>query len=113
MQHPLYLGRKPTGTPYRCSDCLCPHIVQSKGLHFYVQTLLFLPNEQKVVDTELRFCLTAGSTNGITSSNNNINPLLNKEVLIDPRLYAISTREKESIVRQGVHINLENLRITE
>ena len=35
------------------------------------------------------------------------------EVLIDRRLKAISTREKESIVRQGVKINLENLIITE
>ena len=102
MQHPLfnrnqtwYLGRKPTGTPSRCSGCLRPRIVQSNDLHFYVQGLLFLTKEQKVVDTKLRFCLSERCTNGITSSNNNIKPLLNSEVLIDLRLNAISTREKE------------------
>ena len=63
MQHPLFnrnqtchLGCKPTGTPCRCSGCLHPRIVQSNDLHFYVQGLLFLPKEQKVVDTKLRFC---------------------------------------------------------
>ena len=111
MQHPLfnknqtwYLGRKPKGTPCWCSGCLNSRIVQSNDLHFYVQGLLFLPKEQKVVDTKLRFCLSARCTNGITSANNNIKPLLNQEVLIHSRLNAISAREKESIVRQGVNI---------
>ena len=120
MQHSLfnrnqiwYLNRKLIGTLCQCSGSLRPRIVQSNDLHFYVQGLLFLPKEQKVVDTKLRFCLSARCTNGITSSNSNIKPLLNQEVLIDPRLNAIPTREKESIVRQGVNINLENLTITE
>ena len=111
MQHPLfnknqtwYLGRKPKGTPCRCSGCLNSRIVQSNDLHFYVQGLLFLPKEQKVVDTKLRFCLSARCTNGITSANNNIKPLLNQEVLIHPRLNAISAREKGSILRQIVNI---------
>ena len=119
MRYPLlnrsqswYLERKPTRTPCQCSGCLRPRIVQSNDLHFFVQELLFLPKEQRVVDTKLRFCLSARFTNGITSSNNNIKPLLNQEVLIDPRLNAISAREKESAVRQGVSINLENLAIT-
>ena len=42
-----------------------------------------------------------------------IQPLVNQEVLNDPSLNTISTREKESIVRQGLNINLENLTITE
>ena len=111
MQHSLfnrnqtwYLKRKLTVTPCRCSGCLRPRIVQSNDLHFYVQGLLFLPKEQKVVDTKLRFCLSAQCTNGITSSNSNIKPLLNQDVLIDPRLNAISTREKESVVRQRVNM---------
>ena len=60
-----------------------------------------------------RKLLTQSCTNGITSSNNNIKPLLNQEVLINPPLNAISTREKESTVRQDVNINLENSITTE
>ena len=81
MQHPLlnrnqtwYLGHKPTGTPFRCSGCLRPRTVQSKDLHSYVQGVLFLPEEQNIVDTKLQFCLSARCTNGMTSSNNNIKP---------------------------------------
>ena len=81
MQHSLfnrnqtwYLGRTLTGTPFRCSGCLCPRIVQSKDLHSYVQGFLFLPEEQNVVDTKLQFCLSAPCTNGMTSSNNDIKP---------------------------------------
>ena len=82
MQHPLfnrnqnwYLGRKPTGTPGQCSGCLRPR--KRKVLHFNVQGLLFHPKEEKVVDTKLWFCLSEQCTNGITSSINNIKPLLN------------------------------------
>ena len=113
MQHPLFnrnqtwhLGHKPTGPPCHCSGCLPPRIVQSNDLHFYVQGHLSFSKEQEVVDTKLRFCLSARCNNGITSSNNSIKPLHNQEVLIDLPLNAISTREKESIVRQGVNINL-------
>ena len=43
----------------KCSGCLHPRIVQSSDLHFYVQGLLSLPREHKVVDTKLLFCLSA------------------------------------------------------
>ena len=96
MQHPLFNrnqtlcpGCKPVGTPRRCSGSLRPRIIQSSELHFYMQGLLFLSKEEKVVGTKLHFCLATRCTIGIASSNNNITPLLNQEVLVDPRLNAI------------------------
>ena len=49
----------------------------------------------------------------LVQASNNIKPILNQEILIDPSLNAILSREKESIERQGVNINPENLTITE
>ena len=105
----LHLGRKSTGTPCLCSGCLIPPIVQSNHLHFYVQGILFLPKERKVVDTKLRVFLLTWCTNGITSSNNDIKPFLNQEILVDPHLNAASTREKESLVRQDANNGVEVL----
>ena len=117
MQHPSfnrnqtwYLGRKRTPTLCWCSGCLCPCIVQSNNLHFYMQGLLFLPKEQKLLIQSCG-CLSTRCTSGITTWNSNIKPLLNQEVFIDASLNAILSREKQFIVRQGVNINLENLTI--
>ena len=74
-----------------------------------MQGILFLPKERKVVDTKLRVFLLTWCTNGITSSNNDIKPFLNQEVLVDPHLNAASTREKESLVRQDANNGVEVL----
>ena len=79
---------------------------QKEGPIFLCVRTSVPPKGTKSFDTKLRFCLSGRCTNGITSSNNKIKPLLNQEILIDPSLNGILTREKESIVRQGVNINL-------
>ena len=55
-----YLFRKVSGSPCRCSGCLRPRCIQNNDLHLHVQGLLLL-KEQCVVDTKLRFCLSARS----------------------------------------------------
>ena len=119
IQHPLfnrnqswYLGRRSIGTPCRCSGYLRPRIVQRNDLHFYIQGPLFLPKEWKVVDTTLRFCLSAqcalmGSLVWTTLSSFYLNK---KSWLI--RVLKQYRPEKMNL-RQGVNINLENLTITQ
>ena len=61
-----YLGRRVSGSLCLCSGCLRPRCIQNNDLHLYVQGLLLL-KKQRVVDTELRFCLSARSVNLISS----------------------------------------------
>ena len=80
-----YLRRKVSGSPCDCSGCLRPRCIQNNDLDLYVQGLLLL-KEQLVVDTKLRFCLSARCVNGISSSYNNIRSLSNKSVLLTDNL---------------------------
>ena len=79
-----------------CSGCLHPRCIQNNDLHLYVQGLLLL-KEERVVDTKLRFSLSARCANGISSSYNNIRPLVNKSVLLDPQIEIITAAEKEKL----------------
>ena len=65
--------------------------------YLYVQDLLLL-KQKRVVDTKLRFCLSAGSVNVISSSYNNIRPLGNKLVFLDAQLEIITAAEKENVI---------------
>ena len=88
-----YLGRKVSGSSCLCSGCFHPWCIQNNDLHLCVKDLLLL-NEQRAVDAKLRFCLSTGSVNVISSSYNNIRPLGNKSVLLDPQLEIITAEGK-------------------
>ena len=104
-----YLFRKVSGSSCRCSGCLRPRCIQNNDLHLYVQGLLLL-KEQCVVDTKLRFCLSARSINGIPSSYN-IRPLGNKSVLIDPQLEIITAAEKEKVIAEKLNKDMDRLNV--
>ena len=87
---------------------LRPRWIQNKDLHLHVQGLLLL-KEQRVVDTKLRFCLPARSVNGISSSYNNIRPLGNGSVLLDPQRKIITAAEKEKIIAEKFNIDMDRL----
>ena len=103
INHPLfqrdqiwYLDRKVSGSSCHCSGCLPTRFIQNNDLHLYVQDLLRL-KEQRVVDTKLRFCLSACCGNGIPSLYKNIRPLDNKSVLLEPQIESITAVEKEKV----------------
>ena len=115
INHPLfqrdqmwYLGRKVSGSPCLFSGCLHPRCIQNNDLHFYVRGLLLL-KEQRVVDTKLRFRLSARCVNGLSSSHNNIRPLGNKSVLLDPQLERIIAAWKEKVVGEKFNIDIDRL----
>ena len=97
-----------SGSPRRCSGCFHPRCIQNNDLHLYEQGLLLL-KEQHVVDTKLRFCLSARCGNGILSSYNNISPLGNKSVLLDPQLERITAAEKEKVIAEKFNIDIDRL----
>lgn len=74
-------------------------------LHLYVQVLLYLEKDDRVVETKLRFCLTRESVTNIKSSFNNIKSLdLNTVTKKDPLLAKISKEQKANIELEGFKI---------
>ena len=94
-----YLGRKVSRSPCRCSGYLRPCCIQNNDL--------LLLKEQRVVDAKLRFCLSACFVNGISSFYNNIRPLGNKSVLLDPHLQRITAPEKEKVIVEKCNIDMD------
>ena len=93
-----YLSRKRSPNPSRCSGCLQPRKIVSGDLHFYVEGLLFLEKDNKVVETKLRFCLKSNCVRNITSTLNNIRSMLiNTKILQDSSLEGISEVELKRI----------------
>ena len=103
-----YLGRKVSGSACHCSGCLRPGCIQNNDFCLYVQGLLLL-KEQRVVDTKPRSCLSACCVNGISSSHNNIRPLGNKSVHLDPQLDRITAAEKEKAITEKFNIDMDRL----
>ena len=68
---------------------------------------LLLFKQQSVGDTKLS--LSAGSVNVISSSYNNIRPLGNKSVLLDPQLGIITAAEKEKVIAEKFNIDMDSL----
>ena len=74
-------------------------------LHLYVQVLLYLEKDDRVVETKLRFCLTRERVTNIKSSFNNIKSLdLNTVIKKDPLLAKISKEQKANIELEGFKI---------
>ena len=101
-----YLNRNVSESPSRYSGWPHARCIQNNDLHLYVQGLLLL-KEQLVVDTKLRFCLSACSVNGISSLYNNIRPLGKKSVLLDPQLEIITAAENEKVIAQKFRIDMD------
>ena len=97
-----------SGSPFLCSGCLHPRSIQNTNLHMCVKDLLLF-KQQSVGDTKLSFCLSAGSVNVISSSYNNIRPLGNKSVLLDPQLEIITAAEKEKVIAEKFNIDMDSL----
>ena len=70
-----YVFRKNTSRPTSCSDWLQPKKIMPGDLPFYIEGLLYLEKDDKVVETKLRFHLATSCTTNITGSLNNIRPL--------------------------------------
>ena len=70
-----YSSKKTTSTRSRCSGCLHPKKIMQYNLHFYVKGLFYLENDDKVVQTELLFCLATNCSGNVTSSLKGLRPL--------------------------------------
>ena len=70
-----YLSAKKSGAPSRCSSCEIPKQIKIGDLHLYVEGLLYLEKDDRVVETKLQFCLKRKCVTNINSSYNNIRPL--------------------------------------
>ena len=101
INHPLF-QRDQMWSPYRCSGCLRPMCIQNNDLRLYVQGFLLL-KEQRVVDTKLRFSLSASCMNNILSSHSNTRPLGNKSV------EKITATEKEEGITKTFNIGMDKL----
>ena len=55
------------------------------------------------------FCLSARSVNGILSLCNNIRPVGNKSVRLDPQLEIITAAEKEEVIAKKSNIDMDRL----
>ena len=76
--------------------------IQNNDLRLYVQGFLLL-KEQPVVDTKLRFSLSACRMNNILSSHSNTRPLGNKSV------EKITATEKEEGITKTFNIGMDKL----
>ena len=85
-----FLTRKTMGKPARCSGCLKPGAIKITDLHLRVKGLLFLERDNKVVETNLRFCLNKSCCLNIESLRNNIQLLKSLMIKKDPLLGTLS-----------------------
>ena len=69
------LIRKTMSKPARCSGCLKPGAIKMTDLHLRMKGLLFLERDNRVAETNLRFCLNKSCCLNIESSRNNTQPL--------------------------------------
>ena len=107
-----FLTRKTMGKPARCSGCLKPGAIKITDLHLRVKGLLFLERENRVVETNLRFCLNKSCCLNIESSRNNIQPLKSLAIKKDPLLATLSQEEIRSVQLEGFKIQgIQNVEV--
>ena len=99
-----FLTRKTMGKPARCSGCLKPGAINITGLHLRVKGLLFLERDNRVVETNLRFCLNKSCCLNIESSRNNIQPLKSLVIKKDPSLGTLLQEEIINVKLEGFKI---------
>ena len=61
-----------TTRPSSCPGCLEPKHIMQKYLHFYVEGLIYLEKDGKIVETKLRFSLATNCTDNIGSPLNDL-----------------------------------------
>ena len=108
-----YLSRKRTTKPARCSGCLKPRTIVTGYLHLYVDGLLYLEKDDRVVETKLRFCISSSCVRDIKSSLNNIRSIESDTVIqIDSALNGVTQAELNTIKANSIKVaNLENVQI--
>ena len=106
-----YLSRKTVTKASRCSGCLKPRKIITGDLHFYVDGLLHLEKDDKIVETKLRFCLQSSCVRDIRSHLNNIRPMaINALILKDPSLNGVTAQELKTLSSFNIE-NVENIPI--
>ena len=100
-----YAFRKNISRPSCRSVCLQTKKI-SGDLHNYVEGLLYLEKDDKVVETKLRICRAARCTTNMTSSLNNITPLADTIYIERSSLNEISQSELVRIKDQGFNKNI-------
>ena len=83
------------GKPARCSGCLKAGAINITDHHLKVTALLFLERDNRVVKTNLRFCLNKSCCLNIESSRNNMQPLKSLE---KKNVFLLGTLSQEEII---------------
>ena len=79
-----YVGIKRSQKPCRCGGCLVVGIIKCGDLHLFTKGILYLPKQNKVVETTMRFCVKRSCVQNITSSFTNIRPMLETQLKRQP-----------------------------
>ena len=92
------------GKPARCSGCLKPGAIKITDLHLRTKGLLFLERDNRVVETNLRFCLNKSYYLNIESSRNNMQSLKPLMIKKHPLLEILSQEEIINVQLKGFKI---------
>jgi hypothetical protein len=96
------LERKTHSRPATCGGCLTKACIKEGDLQLSVEGLLFIPDQNRVVATTIRFCLNSDCCTNIKSKFNNIRELneLKVHCSFNDRL-RLSEDEKEKLDEKG------------
>ena len=83
------------GKPARCSGFLKPGAIKTTDHHLKVTGFLFLERDNRVVKTNLRFCLNKSCCLNTESSRNNVQPLKSLE---NKNLFLLGTLSQEEMI---------------
>ena len=102
----LFLTRKIMGKPAICSGCLKPGAIKITNLYLRVKGLLFLERDNRVLKTNLRFCLNKSCCLNTEILRNNIQPLKSLVIKSDPLLGTLSQEEIINVQLEGFKIQV-------
>ena len=97
------LERK-TGRPSRCSSCLVKDKITDGTVHASVRGLLYLQEDDRVVETTLRFCAKKNCVTNIKNSKISVRNL-NTMIIIPAETLVLSEIERQNIVEEGFIIS--------
>ena len=102
-----YISFKKNGVASFCFGYMMLKQMKIGDLHLYVQGLLYLEKDGRVVETKLRFCLKRECVTNIKSSFNNITALdLNTVIKKDPLLAKLCKEQIANIELEGFKIQV-------